>query len=463
MKQIAIVVLLLATCVPLWGQGTQTPIRVWVDAASYAYLQDDSSSYVEIYTSLHRADIQFEEVEGGFVGKTLLVAEISDRDGNVVDSVVKSLFIPVYYLEDAYKDDVRIFDCMGTLLAPGNYNLKLTVIDANTKREGFATSGLKVREFPRDKLAVSDIELAYRIEPVESDSIFSSLVKADRRVVPNPNQYYSNEDSLIYFYLEVYNLAPPTSPDEEFIIEIDVRDQFGHELKDLPEFGRHKPGTSAVVSEAISLTGLPGGNYLLQVKVKDPGGNAKTETAKGFAIVYAFDQLSPTMEQADEFTEEDAELMEQVIHYISSSDEKKLYKQLDLEGKKNMLARFWDERNPEPGSKINAYKNEIFRRFMYANYYFSSTLLDRNNGWRNDRGRVYITYGEPDEIERNPSAMETKPWMRWNYDRLPGQSGGDFFIFVDEDGYGNYRLMHSTLRGEISNPDWEAKLYQIGP
>lgn len=455
MKRLALAIIILSSCAMLLGQGSSTPIRVWVDGASYAYLQNDSLSYVEIYIGLQRSDIQFEEVEGGYVGKTMIVALITDKDGATVDSIPKSLFLPVYYLEDAYKEDVRVFDCIGTLLPPGDYNLKLTVIDANTKREGLSTASFRVKDFSEDELQISDIELAYQIEAINSDSVFSPLIKANRRVIPNPNGYFSNEDSAAFLFFEVYNLAAPTSEVETFELDIDVRDQYGYELKDLEPMTRKKPGTTAVMSEAISLAGLPGGTYIIEVQIKDPATGNKANSLKPFSLVYAFDQLSPTMEQPDQFTDEDAELMEQVIHYISSSDEKKLYRELDLEGKKNMLARFWEERNPEPGSKMNIYKNEIFRRFMYANYYFSSTLIDRTNGWKSDRGRVYITYGEPDEIERFPSSMESKPWMKWTYDRLPGQRGGDYFIFVDEDGYGNYRLVHSTLRGEISNPEWE--------
>ena len=54
--------------------------------------------------------------------------------------------------------------------------------------------------------------------------------------------------------------------------------------------------------------------------------------------------------------------------------------------------------------------------------------------------------------------MGSKPYEVWHYDRLPDQKGNDRCLFVDEDGYGNYRLVHSTLRGEVSNPDWEARL-----
>jgi hypothetical protein len=70
-------------------------------------------------------------------------------------------------------------------------------------------------------------------------------------------------------------------------------------------------------------------------------------------------------------------------------------------------------------------------------------------------GRVYITYGEPDDIERHPSSQETKPWEQWNYHNL---EGGVYFIFVDQDGYGAYRLVHSDKKGEISHPEWEQLL-----
>ena len=54
--------------------------------------------------------------------------------------------------------------------------------------------------------------------------------------------------------------------------------------------------------------------------------------------------------------------------------------------------------------------------------------------------------------------MGQKPYERWFFDRIPGQTGGDYCLFVDMDGYGNYQFVHSTLHGEISNPEWEAKI-----
>ncbi|MCK4857571.1 MAG: GWxTD domain-containing protein [candidate division Zixibacteria bacterium] len=452
----------------------ERPIRLWMDAASYAYLPDSSDSYVEICCAIQRVDIQFEEVAdttvaGGklYVGWVYLYLEIRNRDGNMVDSLGKDRLVRVQYLEDAYKENVRFFDCLGTTLPPGNYQLKWTVYDMNTKtdstvRSGIATRDLTVRDFQTDKLLLSDIELAYRIDPVASDAPPSPLVKGGHQVIPNPNGYYSNEDSLIYFYLEVYNLKVGEGKDNSFELTIRLLDRFGYELKEIPKVEHRKPGATAAICEGVSLAGLPGGQYLLKVIVKDKASGRKASVQKPLTLVYGFDQLTPSMTDPDVFTEEDAKLMEQVIYYISSKQEKRTYKELDLKAKKNFLASFWKDRNPNPGSKVNTYKDEIFRRFLYANYYYSTGVTTKNDGWRNDRGRVYITYGEPNEIERHPSSMDIKPYERWFYDHLPGQRGGDYFVFVDEDGYGNYRLIHSTLRGEISDPNWESRLGIMG-
>jgi len=107
------------------------------------------------------------------------------------------------------------------------------------------------------------------------------------------------------------------------------------------------------------------------------------------------------------------------------------------------------------------YKDDIFRRFAYANQNFSTNLVDRTDGWRTDRGRIYITYGDPDDIVRHPSQMDNKPVEIWRYYSLPGQRGNDYCIFVDQNGYGDYQLMSSSLIGEIKNPQWDNLLTEF--
>ncbi len=443
---------------PQQTQQVQPPLRVWSDGASYMYFQDRTKSYVEVYVALQRKDVQFEDMQGFYEGKVFLYLEVTDQSGKMVDSLGKWLPIDLKYLEDAYKEDVRVFEVVPCVLPPAKYQMRLTAIDGISKRSGISTFELSVRDFSSDNLSISDLELAYSIVPTESDTIVSDLVKANRRVIPNPSRYISNDDSLLYFYCEAYNLALREGANDEFKVTTTILDSYGYEVREYPEVRNKKPGTTAVITEALPVMGLPGGNYELNVRVEDIVTGRKVSTSKKFMLIYAFDQLAPTMTRTDSLTDDDAKLMEQVIRYITTKEEKETYAQLNLEGKKTWLKSFWDSKNPNPGSRVNTYKNEIFRRFLYANYYYSSSIAKRNDGWSTDRGRVYIEYGPPDQIEQHPSAMGKKPYERWIYYRLPGQSGGNYFLFVDETGYGNYQLRHSTLKGEISNPAYEKML-----
>ena len=83
-----------------------------------------------------------------------------------------------------------------------------------------------------------------------------------------------------------------------------------------------------------------------------------------------------------------------------------------------------------------------------ANQKFGNAM---GEGWKTDRGRVLIIYGLPDEIERFPNTIDTKPYVIWRYHNL---EGGAEFIFFDRNGFGRYELIHSTYRKELNNPSW---------
>lgn len=77
------------------------------------------------------------------------------------------------------------------------------------------------------------------------------------------------------------------------------------------------------------------------------------------------------------------------------------------------------------------------------------------SGWKTDRGRVYLLYGEPDDIERMPSTNVTQAYQIWHYEKI---QGGVEFIFADLRGFNRYDLLHSTARGERRNNNWRNML-----
>lgn len=127
-------------------------------------------------------------------------------------------------------------------------------------------------------------------------------------------------------------------------------------------------------------------------------------------------------------------LQEDVV-YIINDEEQGAYKSLNTDQERDrFIEEFWLRRDPTPDTVENEFKEEHYRRIAYANERFASTLP----GWKTDRGGIYITYGPPDEIERDVSgACQDPAW--------PSQSGGQTrpspiekwhyrFIYVKGDG-----------------------------
>src|SRR5207237_420858 len=75
-------------------------------------------------------------------------------------------------------------------------------------------------------------------------------------------------------------------------------------------------------------------------------------------------------------------------------------------------------------------------------------------GWRTDRGRIFIKYGEPDQVTKRPQSGPDLPWEAWKFSRTRGLK----FVFMDMTRLGNYSLLYTNDRTETSVPNWATKL-----
>src|ERR1039457_2673760 len=77
------------------------------------------------------------------------------------------------------------------------------------------------------------------------------------------------------------------------------------------------------------------------------------------------------------------------VAYIITKPERKEFLALTADDARDkFIERFWDIRNPSPGSPANTYKDEIYQRIAYADSHVS--IASGQEGWRTDRGRTYI-------------------------------------------------------------------------
>jgi GWxTD domain-containing protein len=114
-------------------------------------------------------------------------------------------------------------------------------------------------------------------------------------------------------------------------------------------------------------------------------------------------------------------LNEDVV-YIITDEERAAFKQLSNdEERDNFIEAFWQRRDPTPDTIENEYKEEHYQRIAYANEHFASGVP----GWKTDRGKIYIMYGKPDEIDAHPSGG--------SYERPFDEGGGETSTFPFED------------------------------
>jgi GWxTD domain-containing protein len=138
------------------------------------------------------------------------------------------------------------------------------------------------------------------------------------------------------------------------------------------------------------------------------------------------------------------------VGYIITDEERQAFKRMATDDERqNFIESFWLRRDPTPDTAENEFKEEHYRRIAYANERFASGIP----GWKTDRGRIYITFGPPAEIESHPSGgsyerpyeegggtTSTYPFEKWRYRWIEG-IGTDINIeFVDPTMTGEYRM-----------------------
>jgi GWxTD domain-containing protein len=133
--------------------------------------------------------------------------------------------------------------------------------------------------------------------------------------------------------------------------------------------------------------------------------------------------------------------LDEDVKWIISGEELTAFKQLSNDEERDaFIEQFWLRRDPTPDTEENEYKEEHYRRIAYANEHFPAGVP----GWRTDRGRIYIVWGKPDEIESHPSggqyqreinegggSTSTFPFERWRYRYLEGVGQEVIIEFVD--------------------------------
>jgi GWxTD domain-containing protein len=142
--------------------------------------------------------------------------------------------------------------------------------------------------------------------------------------------------------------------------------------------------------------------------------------------------------------------LDEDVRWIITDEELSAFKKLSNNAERDQfIEMFWQRRDPTPDTAENEYKEEHYRRIVWANEHFAAGMP----GWRTDRGRIYIMYGKPDSIDSHPMGgpyqrpaeegggqTETYPFEVWRYRYLEGIGQEIEIEFVDDCNCGAYEM-----------------------
>jgi len=411
---------------------------------------NEEVSVVEVYLLIPRTLFQFVPNENEYRSYALIRVALLEGDSvrdiqewQITDRVTDTLQLA---------ENQKIPEIATLQVNPGKYQLIVLVADLINHHQYRYDKQLEVSDYSGDQLRLSDIQISSQITKTGQENKFSKYFGYD--IIPNASAIFGQRQNLIYSFAEVYNLKVEPGKPSNYLVKYSIADLNGKIVVAGDWRPKKKPGTSAVEINNLNITGLPGGLYDLIIEVND---ESAQKTAKGTKRFYILESKTPLtgLEMSTESIQlegKSAKELDEIfgpLRYIATETEIRRYKKSDIEGKKQIILHFWDNRDTNPQTPINEARTEFERRLQYVNQQFSSHQVP---GWKSDFGRVYLIYGAPSEIERFPSSLENKPYQIWHYNEI---EGGVKFYFVDKNGFGSYELVHSTARNELQDINWQ--------
>ncbi len=370
---------------------------------NYPSMNSDSSRG-DLYARLRYDDVAFVKSDSGFSAHYQFSVNIfGDKDLSDLKYTKifnRQLTVPNY----AETNSTSMYDTLEDrmTLPPGGYYVVLKLYDFNTGHTSTREFEHNFKDFLEDPVNISDV-LLYRHSHEAGVPVSRVKSGADSLIA---KFFVTTKDvpADISLHVTARSVQVPTAMDTTYALSQEKNVQ----LYRLP----------------IEITGLAPGTYSFKVSAESKGVTNSSQAV--FEILRGKVPLVP------------AELDQAIapLIYIATSTELDSLKKGSFDVRQKRFLDFWLSRTAGNKEAAEAMRNEFYRRVDFANEHFAS---GPQKGWQSDRGRTYIIYGPPDEVDDHSNNFNSPPYQIWYYYSLHLE-----FVFLDQFGTGNYQLVQSS-------------------
>lgn len=384
-----------------------------VDAISFA-VASSGRSRLDVYVQIPYETLSFVKQPDRYYASYELSIDILDSAGSLANEKVWTEEIQAATFDqsvssEAYSLVQRIFE-----LQPGRYSIIVTMRDNETKTPRRVAKELLVSNYQTQPFMLSDIMLVSKLS-----------ISGERRViVPNVSSNVGNIPGPLYLFFEAY--GGQKSDTVRFVATVynEKNDpQFEVDTSDVLQ------GARSQVFMKIDSNRLALGNYKLIIRAFP----AHIRPGKDQTPLASTNRLFIVRWQGMPRGVKDLDMAIEQLQYIARDNEVSYMKDASTtEEKQKRFLEFWKKRDPNPNTPRNEKMEQYYAKVEYANKHFKHYT----EGWRTDMGMVYIIFGAPNNVDRHPFDIDAKPYEVWSYYELNHQ-----FVFVDQTGFGDYRLI----------------------
>lgn len=443
----------------------------------YRTQQDEVKPYMELYWQIDPASVDFTKDEKGiWLARITTKLEVSNDTG--------VLFTQKYYLKTTPAASLlaaqlqNIMDLQRFSVTPGKVRIRLALWQEGqekTTSQHFDSIEVAVP----GRLAYSSIQLldtAYRT--TVTDNVF---IKNGSLQLPMCMNFLDDFRKMLHSYTELYGTDKIAKEDAPLIQHIYIsRKEYDYPIQGTASADTIKPAEVLPLLTSIKIGALPSGNYYLNFILKNNKGHELVKNA----VFFQRSNTKPVIETDTQATDS-LPLFEKVNVFDLSETFVGKYTIAQLKAITKMLRPIASEAERVNIDGFAKRPEETYMRYFVYNFWKSRTPVDPAKGWEDytklvrevnkmfgskakpgyetDRGYYYLKYGPPDQREIVMQEQGALPYEVWQYNAPGKQSSPGAFLFYNP-GFmvTDYKLLHSTVQGEMRNGNWRGELYTGG-
>src|SRR5678816_2390848 len=429
----------------------------------------DGDARAEFFIRIPYREIKFLPVTDHFEAKLRITVELLGKGGRRAGYQQREARLQSANAEVTVDSLLGEIYTLGLVAPQGKYHYKVVVEDMNVarrglvykmknkKRQGEVQGDVDMSEWLFHNPAVSGIEFAWDVQDRTPETPFA---KGALEVQPHPSGYYGYFKDMLTAYYEIYDLPPPPEG-RAYRVRTMILGAAADTLLESVDSLRVREGTAWPHTLQADVTALPSGHYRLRIDLLGSDSDRPLTTSQS-----EFDVLW----DPDSWRSDASELFEVTAETLLTQEQAYAFRQLTRGEKEAKVTDLWRSIDPTPDTAENELRRDFRARVAYANQHYS--IFEK--GMFSDRGRIWIQFGEPDDIriERLPvsdrtlgyvvqgqipqaskdlltkpdqGVVDTRPYEIWTYNlrghelvprhRMNEVAAGLKFVFVDEQGY----------------------------